>query len=41
MTKTPKGVVTSLLACAVLGGRVADADEQDQLQRVSLSTRDH
>ena len=35
------GIVTALRACGVLGGRVAHADEQDQLQRVSIPARDH
>jgi hypothetical protein len=34
------GVVTSIKACEVLDGRVARADEEDQLQRVSLPARD-
>ena len=34
--RLPNGIVTALKACGVLDGRVARADEEDQLQRVSL-----
>src|SRR5271169_4067180 len=38
---TATGTVTAFRACGVLGGRIADADDQDQLQRVSIPARNH
>jgi hypothetical protein len=36
----PGAIVTSIKGCEVLDGRVAHADEEDQLQRVSFPAGD-